>query len=429
MSPNSFSDKKVVRLRDTARNPIHTVVSDSHNLGVANVLEIYSPVPARSSAASAVMERQGCLATAALGAPAVRKHGGGQALRALLTEQTEGRHARLTGGEIKSLCCVAAGIIALASRPCGAHAHPLTGVRRAAHPAAPLRSSPRPHAQHVLKVPQRTLSRKRRNAAHRIDLRRFEAHSLGWLAIRMEINKRADRLRHFVVLELQVFIPSSNLAEPELTRTLKDINERAVNQINAAFYSQPGVSHGFVFDRCKSDRLHVGCATSDHILEMLVLGEGDRASVSDLIHKMPNACNCIASSLQSFFHVLVCIAVSGRFFSCAGSSRLLTGDILLPVSDRETSQYRTDGSDGLNPAADITRLHIGNEAQAKYQNSQQPDWNYYQAQHARQPVKKRPAPDSHSSSLSLPALVMESLLSFGAAVHNRFVTARMEDAA
>jgi hypothetical protein len=26
-------------------------------------------------------------------------------------------------------------------------------------------------------------------------------------------------------------------------------------------------------------------------------------------------------------------------------------------------------------------------------------------------------------------LVMESLLSFGAAVHNRFVTARMEDAA
>lgn len=429
MSIHLLSSQNVVRLLGTRRDSINTVATDFLNVGAANALEIPPPVPARFAVGSAALERQSLLATPILGATAVRQHGGGLARRAPLTQQPGGRRARSIGGEIKSLCCVAAGIIALASRPCGAHAHPLTGVRRAAHPAAPLRSSPRPHAQHVLKVPQRTLSRKRRTAAHRIDLRRFEPHSFGWLAIRMEINKRADRLRHSAVLELQVFIPSSNLAEPELTRTLEDINERAVNQINAAFYSQPGVSHGFVFDRCKSDRLHVGCATSDHVLKMLVLGEGDRASVSDLIHKMPNACNCITSSLQSFFHVLVCIAVSGRFFPCSGSSRLLTGDILLPVSDRETSQYRTDGSDGLNPAADITRIHIGNKAEAKYQHCKQPDWDYYQAQHARQPVKERPAPDSHISSLSLPALVMESLLSFGAAVHNRFVTARMENAA
>jgi len=88
-------------------------------------------------------------ATAFTGAPAVRQHGGGRACRPLLTQQPSGRPTRLTGGEIKSLCCAAAGIIALAFRPCGAHSYPLTGVRRAAHPAAPLRSSPRPHAQLV----------------------------------------------------------------------------------------------------------------------------------------------------------------------------------------------------------------------------------------------------------------------------------------
>jgi hypothetical protein len=144
MSPQSFSDKKVVGLRDTTRNPIHTVVSDSHNLGVANVLEIYSPVPARSSAASAVMERQGCLATAALGAPAVRQHGGGRAPCAPLTQSPGGSRAHSTGGEVKRLCCAAAGIIALAPRPCGAHAHPLTSVRRPAKNPDPLRSVPRP---------------------------------------------------------------------------------------------------------------------------------------------------------------------------------------------------------------------------------------------------------------------------------------------
>lgn len=89
------------------------------------------------------------IATASTHAPAVRQHGGGRTRRVLLTQQPSGRPTRSTGGEIKSLCCAAAGIIALATRPCGAHAYPLTGVRRAAHPAAPLRSTPRPHAQPV----------------------------------------------------------------------------------------------------------------------------------------------------------------------------------------------------------------------------------------------------------------------------------------
>ncbi len=89
------------------------------------------------------------IATASTQAQAVRQHGGGRAPRALMTQQPAGRRARSTGGDIKSLCCAAAGIIAFASSPCGAHAHPLTGVRRAAHPAAPLRSTPRQHAQPV----------------------------------------------------------------------------------------------------------------------------------------------------------------------------------------------------------------------------------------------------------------------------------------
>lgn len=89
------------------------------------------------------------LATVTTQAPAVRQHGGGRARRGALTQQLAGRPARSAGGEIKSLCCAAAGIIALASRHRGARAYPLTGVRPAAHPAAPLRSSPRPHAQPV----------------------------------------------------------------------------------------------------------------------------------------------------------------------------------------------------------------------------------------------------------------------------------------
>lgn len=89
------------------------------------------------------------LATASTQVPAVRQHGGGRARRALLTQHPSGRPTRSTGGEIKSLCCAAAGIIALASRPRGARAYPTTGVRRAAQPAASLRSPHRLHAQPV----------------------------------------------------------------------------------------------------------------------------------------------------------------------------------------------------------------------------------------------------------------------------------------
>lgn len=90
------------------------------------------------------------IATASTQAQAVRQHGGGRTRRAKLAQKLAGRPTRSAGGEIKSLCCAAAGIFALAPRPCGAHAYPPTGVRRAAHPAATLRLSPNPPAQPVL---------------------------------------------------------------------------------------------------------------------------------------------------------------------------------------------------------------------------------------------------------------------------------------
>lgn len=144
----SYQDR--VGLRDTKRDLINIVVSDLNHTGVANALEDPSPtVPARPAVGSAALERQGHLATAALGATAVRQHGGGQARHAALTQQQAGRPTHPAGGEINSLCCAAAGIFALASRHRAAHAYPLTGVRRAAHPPAPLRSSPRRRAQPV----------------------------------------------------------------------------------------------------------------------------------------------------------------------------------------------------------------------------------------------------------------------------------------
>jgi len=86
------------------------------------------------------------LATASTQAEAVRQHGGGLAHHLPTTTQPAGRHTCSTGGDIDRRR-VAASLIAPASRPCGAHAYPLTGVRRAAHPAAPLRSTPRHHAK------------------------------------------------------------------------------------------------------------------------------------------------------------------------------------------------------------------------------------------------------------------------------------------
>ena len=135
------------------RNLRHIVVSDLNNQGIAHASQTPLPPATASnrSAGRSAIRNAGtvALATAFTQAPAVRQHGGGRACRPLLTQQPSGRPTRSTGGEIKSLCCAAAGIIAFAFRPCGAHAYPLTGVRRAAHPAAPLRSSPRPHAQPV----------------------------------------------------------------------------------------------------------------------------------------------------------------------------------------------------------------------------------------------------------------------------------------
>lgn len=132
MSPQSFSDKKVVRLRDTTRNPIHTVVSDSHNLGVANVLEISSPVPARSSAASAVMERQDSFATAGLRATAVRQHSGGQARRGELAMKLAGRLMPSGGDKTISSGWAALGAIASAPSLHVALTYPVPGVRRTA---------------------------------------------------------------------------------------------------------------------------------------------------------------------------------------------------------------------------------------------------------------------------------------------------------
>src|SRR5690606_9713751 len=150
MNVTAIGYPNVVGLADSQRNFGNMILSDLNHHGVANAHEDTSPsVPACSFLGSAALERKGFLATTSTGAPAVRQHGGGRAHRALLTQQPSGRPTRLTGGEIKSLCCAAAGIIALAFRPCGAHSYPLTGVRQAAHPAAPLRSSPRPHAQPV----------------------------------------------------------------------------------------------------------------------------------------------------------------------------------------------------------------------------------------------------------------------------------------
>lgn len=89
------------------------------------------------------------LATLSTQALAVRKHGGGQAPTQRPTQQAGGHPLRSKGGEINSLCCVAAGIINLLLRAAASHAYPTTCVRRAPFTAAPLRSQNRPPAQLV----------------------------------------------------------------------------------------------------------------------------------------------------------------------------------------------------------------------------------------------------------------------------------------
>ena len=90
------------------------------------------------------------LATLSTQALAVRKHGGGLAPIQRPTQQAGGHPLRSKGGEINSLCCVAAGIINPLLRATASHAYPTTCVRRAPFTAAPLRSQNRPHAQLVV---------------------------------------------------------------------------------------------------------------------------------------------------------------------------------------------------------------------------------------------------------------------------------------
>ncbi len=152
MSSKGFAYQNVVSLADTPRYLGNMIQSDLTHDGVAYapktapVLAIAVNCSARHRAlrnTTAV-----ALATATTQAPAVRQHGGGRTRRALLTQQPSGRPTRSTGGGMNSRCA-ATSIIAPASRPCGAYAYPLTGVRRATHLAASLRSTPRPPAQLV----------------------------------------------------------------------------------------------------------------------------------------------------------------------------------------------------------------------------------------------------------------------------------------
>lgn len=80
---------------------------------------------------------------------AARKRSGGHARRYLLASLLMGRHPRSTGGETKSLCRAAAGIIQpqLAAR--AAVTYPTTGVRRAEELSLSLRSPASPAAQLV----------------------------------------------------------------------------------------------------------------------------------------------------------------------------------------------------------------------------------------------------------------------------------------
>lgn len=153
MNAPGFGYTNVVSLADTQRISGNMILSDFNKSGVAHAPKT-TPVLAIAadySAGRSAIRNAGAvaLATASTQAPTVRQHGGGRARSTLRTQQPSGRPTRSTGGEINSLCCAAAGIIAPAFRHCRSHAYPLTGVRRAAHPAAPLRSTPRPHAQPV----------------------------------------------------------------------------------------------------------------------------------------------------------------------------------------------------------------------------------------------------------------------------------------
>lgn len=105
-------------------------------------------IPVRRAAAQS---QGGALAPATLStqAPAARKRGGGLAHRVLLTLSLAGRPSMPEGGDIKSLCCAAAGIILSPLHARAGVVYPTTSVREAQKPTASLRSLFRPHAQPV----------------------------------------------------------------------------------------------------------------------------------------------------------------------------------------------------------------------------------------------------------------------------------------
>lgn len=89
------------------------------------------------------------LATHSTQAPAARKRGGGPAPMPRPTLQPAGRPAEPSGGDIKSLCCAAAGLFPTERQATAGAYTPPQGVRRAPNLATTLRSPSRPHAQLV----------------------------------------------------------------------------------------------------------------------------------------------------------------------------------------------------------------------------------------------------------------------------------------
>lgn len=105
-------------------------------------------IPVRRAAA---LRQGGALAPATLStqAAAARKRGGGQLQRHLLAQAIAGRLSMSEGGDIKSLCCAAAGIFLPKAKARAEAAYPTTSVREGAETPASLRSSTAPHAQPV----------------------------------------------------------------------------------------------------------------------------------------------------------------------------------------------------------------------------------------------------------------------------------------
>lgn len=81
---------------------------------------------------------------------AARKRGGGLARRYVPALPLAGRPAEPAGGDLKSLCCAAAGLFSSALPATAGASTPTTGVRRAPPLGTPLRYRNSPHAQPVV---------------------------------------------------------------------------------------------------------------------------------------------------------------------------------------------------------------------------------------------------------------------------------------